>query len=104
MRRGSSCCSQTLTDNVGRHQKVTDKRLRLARSLTQQGLANRSELGKTYVCNVEQGSVDLTLASMEAFAEGLQCSLVDILLVPPPNEPRKDYGTADRTGSQLRSA
>jgi transcriptional regulator with XRE-family HTH domain len=76
------------------------RRLRLARGLSQKKLADRSGLGKSYLSNVEQGHVNLTLASMEALAQGLQCSLVDILLVPPLS-PCEPYTSGNTTGSQV---
>jgi transcriptional regulator with XRE-family HTH domain len=92
-RSATSVYRSIVADNI--------KRLRLARGWSQTEFADRSELCKSYLSNVEQGHVNLTLASMEALAQGLQCSLVDILLVPLPCEPHTGNNT---TGSNSRGA
>jgi transcriptional regulator with XRE-family HTH domain len=59
------------------------KRLREARGYTQQELARRSGLTKSYICNVEQDMVNISLANLEALANGLECSAEDLLRRPP---------------------
>lgn len=58
------------------------KSLRKARGYTQRELANRCGLSKTYVSNVEQGTVNISLANLEVLAIGLDCSEVDLLMRP----------------------
>lgn len=55
------------------------QRLRQARGYTQQELAERCGLSKTYISNVEQGTVNISLASLEVIAIGLCCSEQDLL-------------------------
>lgn len=56
------------------------KRLRKARGLTQEALARRCGYQRTYVSNVEQAILNITLANLEALADGLDCSEVDLLM------------------------
>jgi transcriptional regulator with XRE-family HTH domain len=49
------------------------KALRKARLLTQQDLAARCGFRRNYVSNVEQATVNITLASIEELAKGLGC-------------------------------
>jgi transcriptional regulator with XRE-family HTH domain len=55
------------------------RKLRKARGLTQEQLGQRCGLCKTYVSNVEQGAVNISLANLEAFANGLECWEEDLL-------------------------
>ena len=55
------------------------KRLRAARAYTQEYLAGLCGLTKSYVSNVEQATVNITLANLEALARGLECSEEDLL-------------------------
>jgi transcriptional regulator with XRE-family HTH domain len=55
------------------------QRLRKGRGLTQERLGQRCGLSKTYVCNVEQGTVNISLANLEAIAKGLECWEEDLL-------------------------
>lgn len=66
------------------------KRLRKSRGYTQQELANRCGLSKTYISNVEQGTVNISLASLEVLAIGLGCSEADLVRRPwPGNVPEE---------------
>jgi transcriptional regulator with XRE-family HTH domain len=58
------------------------KRLREARGYTQSELANLCGLSKTYISNVEQGTVNISLANLEALANGLSCAEEDLLRRP----------------------
>jgi transcriptional regulator with XRE-family HTH domain len=58
------------------------KRLREARGYTQKELANLCGLTKTYIGNVEQGTVNISLANLEAIANGLDCTAEDLLRRP----------------------
>jgi transcriptional regulator with XRE-family HTH domain len=66
------------------------KRLRQARGYTQQELANLCGLTKSYVCNVEQGAVNISLANLEALATGLGCGEEDLLRLPPDGAASRD--------------
>jgi len=58
------------------------KRLREAKGFTQQDLARRCGLPNSYIGDVEQETVNLTLANLEALANGLECALEDLLRRP----------------------
>jgi transcriptional regulator with XRE-family HTH domain len=58
------------------------KRLREARGYTQKELGSLCGLTKTYIGNVEQGTVNITLANLEAIANGLGCNAEDLLRRP----------------------
>lgn len=63
------------------------KMLRKARGYTQQELARRSGLTRNYISNIEQETVNISLANLEALAIGLECSEVDLLRRPAPGDP-----------------
>jgi transcriptional regulator with XRE-family HTH domain len=56
------------------------KRLRRLRGYTQNRLAVRCGLHKNYVSNVEQATVNITLANLEALACGLECGEEELLM------------------------
>jgi len=58
------------------------KKLREARGYTQQELARRSGLTRNYISNIEQETVNISLANLEALAVGLDCSEEDLLRRP----------------------
>lgn len=70
-RKPSSWICLLLAENLAR--------LRKARGLTQQELAEASGFKRTYISNVEQGRVNISLANLEALTVGLDCSPVDLL-------------------------
>jgi transcriptional regulator with XRE-family HTH domain len=55
------------------------KRLRKARGYTQERLAKLCGFTKTYISNVEQGTVNISLANLEALTNGLDCTAEDLL-------------------------
>jgi transcriptional regulator with XRE-family HTH domain len=59
------------------------KRLRQARGYTQRELARLCGFSNTYVSNVEQGTVNICLANLEALAKGLECAEEDLLRTVP---------------------
>ncbi len=63
------------------------KRLREARGLTQHELARRCGLGPGYIGDVEREAVNITIANLEALADGLECSLVDLVRRPSDRTP-----------------
>jgi transcriptional regulator with XRE-family HTH domain len=68
-----------LADNV--------RRFRHYRGYTQEELADHCGFHRTYVSNVEQATINITLANLEALAQGLQCGEDELLrrqlLLPP---------------------
>jgi transcriptional regulator with XRE-family HTH domain len=60
-----------LADNV--------KRFRRARGYTQKELAEVCQVHKNYVSSVERGTVNISLANMEALATGLVCTEWELL-------------------------
>jgi len=72
-RRPSSEILYRLADNA--------RNLRKARGYTQQKLANLCQLSKSYISNVEQATVNISLANLEAIATGLGCAEEDLLRV-----------------------
>jgi transcriptional regulator with XRE-family HTH domain len=54
------------------------KRLRESLGYTQETLADVSGINKNYISNVEEGIVNVTLASLEALAAGLRCDLAEL--------------------------
>jgi transcriptional regulator with XRE-family HTH domain len=71
-RKASGEIMRRLADNL--------KSLRKARGLTQSELAKVCNLSKSYISNVEQATVNISLASLEMLASGLTCREVDLLL------------------------
>jgi transcriptional regulator with XRE-family HTH domain len=70
-RKASKHIRYRLADNVAR--------LRRARGFTQKELAAQCGTCKTYVGNIEQGTVNITLANLEALASGLNCTEAELL-------------------------
>jgi transcriptional regulator with XRE-family HTH domain len=58
------------------------KRLREMHGITQEELGDLCGLSKNYISNVEQATVNITLASLEALASGLGCNESDLLARP----------------------
>ena len=58
---------------------VNLRRLRRERGYTQERLGKLSGLAKNYISNVEQSTVNVTLANLEALAKGLNCREADLL-------------------------
>jgi len=58
------------------------KHLRAARGYTQQELARLTGLTRNYISNIEQETVNISLANLEALAIGLGCSEADLLKHP----------------------
>ena len=63
------------------------RRYRRYRGYTQRALAKVCGVSGNYVSNVEQGTVNITLANLEALATGLMCGEDELLrrqlLLPP---------------------
>ncbi|WP_231511640.1 helix-turn-helix domain-containing protein [Chondromyces apiculatus] len=61
------------------------RRLRTSAGLSQEELAARSGLHRTYVSSVERGNRNVSLENIFALAEALKCEPRD-LLAPPRDE------------------
>jgi transcriptional regulator with XRE-family HTH domain len=70
-RKASQRIRYRLADNV--------VRLRHARGFTQRELAEQCGMSPSYIGDVEQGTVNITLANLEALAAGLNCGGADLL-------------------------
>lgn len=55
------------------------KRLRHLRGYTQERLGKLCGMQKNYISNVEQATVNITLANLETLAKGLWCTEGDLL-------------------------
>lgn len=70
--------------------KVFARRLRQVRkqqALSQEVLADRSGLHRTYVGAVERGERNISIDNMERLAQALQVPLTDLLQDPPHAAP-----------------
>jgi len=56
------------------------RRLRLARGYTQRELAKRCGFVPSYIGNIEQGTENVTLATLETLMHGLGCSEEDLFM------------------------
>ena len=70
-RKPSQAILLRLADNL--------KALRKARGYTQKNLAQRTGFTKKNIGHIEQATVNVTLASLETVAEGLECFEEDLL-------------------------
>lgn len=75
LRTPSQPLIRTLAENI--------RRLRNARNLSQEKLADICGLHRTYVGSVERGERNITLSSLEILAKALDVSVIDLLR---PNE------------------
>ena len=66
------------------------RRLREARGYTQLELARRTGLPNSYISKVEQELKNVTLANLEALADGLDCSLEDLFRRPKDLDSSRD--------------
>jgi len=55
------------------------KRLRASRGYTQERLGMLCRLHKNYISNIEQATVNISLANLETIARGLRCTANDLL-------------------------
>jgi transcriptional regulator with XRE-family HTH domain len=63
------------------------KRLRQARGYTQHQLSRHCGFPNSYIGDIEQENVNITLANLEALAIGLSCSEIDLLMPIKPTSP-----------------
>jgi transcriptional regulator with XRE-family HTH domain len=62
------------------------KRLRSEAGLSQEELASRSGLHRTYVSSVERGNRNVSLENIFALAAALKCDPRELLAPPPGDE------------------
>ena len=55
------------------------KRLRLANGWSQEELADRAQLHRTYISGIERGIRNPTLTVLEKVAQGLDCSMTELV-------------------------
>ena len=65
------------------------KRLRRARGYTQHQLSRRCGFPNSYIGDIEQENVNITLANLEALAMGLSCLECDLLMPIRPTLPAR---------------
>lgn len=65
--------------DVGRRVGANIKRLRKAQDLSQEELADRSELHRTYISQVERAVKSPTLESLDKIARGLGLTLAEVV-------------------------
>jgi transcriptional regulator with XRE-family HTH domain len=61
------------------------KRLREAQGLSQEELAHRSGLHRTYVSQLERGVKNATIVSLAKIADGLKTSMTALVSSPAPD-------------------
>lgn len=71
LRKPSEPLIRALAENI--------RRLRQEQHLSQEELADRCDLHRTYVGSVERGERNVTLSSIELLAKALGASVVDLL-------------------------
>ena len=71
LRKPSPMLTRVLAQNV--------VRLRRAKGLSQEALADECGLHRTYVGSVERGERNVTLSTLEVFAKALRVSVIDLL-------------------------
>lgn len=59
------------------------RRLRVAMDLSQEELAERAGLDRTFVCMCERSRRNVTVGSLFALARGLQCDPAELLRLSP---------------------
>lgn len=64
------------------------RRLRKARGCTQHELARYCGFAASYISDVEQDTVNITLGNLERLMHGLNCTVYDLFAPIPPKERR----------------
>jgi CheY-like chemotaxis protein/DNA-binding XRE family transcriptional regulator len=68
------------------------RQLRHGLGLSQEALAERADLHRTYIADIERGARNVTLKSIEKLAQALQVSAPTLLVDIGPEGPRPDAG------------
>lgn len=64
--------------NLQRKFGLVLKELRLEKGLSQESLANQSDIDRTYISDIEKGERNISLKIIERLAETLQISLSEL--------------------------
>ena len=64
--------------NLQRKFGLVLKELRLEKGLSQESLANQSDIDRTYISDIEKGERNISLKVIERLAETLQISLSEL--------------------------
>lgn len=62
------------------------RRLRVARSISQDELALSADVERAYVGHLERGSKNPTVATLEKLAAALQCEMIELFRLPAPGD------------------
>jgi transcriptional regulator with XRE-family HTH domain len=77
--KGDSLGTEAETSLITARFGVTVRRLRHRLGVSQEALAERADLHRTYIADVEGGRRNVTLKTMERLARGLEVSLAALL-------------------------
>jgi transcriptional regulator with XRE-family HTH domain len=65
------------------------KELRAEKKITQEELADRCDLFRTYMSRIESGLANPTLTVLHTLAQGLEVSLLELLMPPSVVQPQR---------------
>lgn len=65
------------------------KQLRAEKEITQEELADRCDLFRTYMSRIESGLANPTLTVLHTLAQGLEVSLIELLMPPTVAHPQR---------------
>ena len=63
------------------------RRIRVATGLSQEGLADRAGLHRTYISSLERGQRNVSVQNIFLLAEALGVPPADLVSAPPPEPP-----------------
>lgn len=63
------------------------RRIRLATGLSQEGLADRAGLHRTYISSLERGQRNVSVQNIFLLADALGVSPAELLSIPPAEKP-----------------
>lgn len=69
------------------------KQLRAEKEITQEELADRCDLFRTYMSRIESGLANPTLTVLHTLAQGLDVSLIELLMPPTVMRPQRVRAT-----------
>lgn len=75
-------CHQVISSDPDVALERLGRRLRVRRAelgVTQEGVANRAQLNRTYVGEIERGEASPTLTTLIALAQGLEMTLAELV-------------------------
>jgi transcriptional regulator with XRE-family HTH domain len=55
-------------------------RIRKARGMTQEDLCGEAEIDRSYLSEIENGKMNVTIRSLAEIAKALNCTLADLIL------------------------